>query len=141
MMDSQLNAQPLAASTSSSPLNFTAVLQVMLSASSKVSDLIFSPGRPPQIELAGRTGRLHAFHICDWKTPTTDLLNDRGLMGEGCINIREISNWVDAAGFKGHREVEIFSNHWWAEDQNTFLDAIQKSYTELYEADVPIATT
>ena len=58
-----------------------------------------------QINLAGRTGRLHAFHICDWKTPTTDLLNDRGLMGEGCINIREISDWVDAAGFTADLEV------------------------------------
>jgi sugar phosphate isomerase/epimerase len=92
----------------------------------------WDPELKDQIELAGRTGRLHAFHICDWKTPTTDLLNDRGLMGEGCIPIREISDWVDAAGFTGHREVEIFSNHWWATDQNTFLDAICENYTELY---------
>lgn len=54
MMDSQVNPQPATPSPSSSPLNFTAVLQVMLSASNKVSDLIFSPGRPPQIELGGR---------------------------------------------------------------------------------------
>ena len=85
-----------------------------------------------QIDLAGRTGRLHAFHICDWKTPTTDLLNDRGLMGEGCIHIREISDWVDATGFTGHREVEIFSNKWWAGDQSQFLDQIASSYTKLY---------
>lgn len=85
-----------------------------------------------QIDLAGQTGRLHAFHICDWKTPTTDLLNDRGLMGEGCINIREISDWVDAAGFNGHREVEIFSNKWWSGDQGEFLDHIASSYSQLY---------
>ena len=54
MMDSQMNAPGAAPTSNSSPLNFTAVLQVMLSASNKVSDLIFSPGRPPQIELAGR---------------------------------------------------------------------------------------
>jgi sugar phosphate isomerase/epimerase len=101
----------------------------------------WDPELKEQIEIAGRTGRLHAFHICDWKTPTTDLLNDRGLMGEGCINIREISNWVDATGFKGHREVEIFSNRWWAEDQNNFLDAIRTSYAKLYDVDVPVATT
>ncbi len=81
-----------------------------------------------QIDHAGRTSRLHAFHICDWKTPTTDLLNDRGLMGEGCINIREISDWVDAAGFTGHREVEIFSNKYWAMDQHEWLDRIVKAY-------------
>jgi sugar phosphate isomerase/epimerase len=92
----------------------------------------WDPELRSQIELAGRTGRLHAFHICDWKTPTIDLLNDRGLMGEGCINIRQISDWVDAAGFTGHREVEIFSNKWWAADQNVFLDEIVGAYSNLY---------
>ncbi len=92
----------------------------------------WDPELKSQIELAGRTGRLHAFHICDWKTPTTDLLNDRGLMGEGCINIREISDWVDATGFDGFREVEIFSNKWWAEDQRRFLDQITSSYARIY---------
>jgi sugar phosphate isomerase/epimerase len=92
----------------------------------------WDPELQSQIELAGRTGRLHAFHICDWKTPTIDLLNDRGLMGEGCINIRQISDWVDAAGFTGYREVEIFSNKWWAADQNLFLDEIVGAYTHLY---------
>ncbi len=89
----------------------------------------WDPELQMQIELAGQTGRLHAFHICDWITPTTDLLNDRGLMGEGCINIREISDWVDAAGFTGHHEVEILSNKWWAIDQNVFLEKIVSSYT------------
>ena len=92
----------------------------------------WDPELKEQIDLAGRTGRLHAFHICDWKTPTTDILNDRGLMGEGCINIREISDWVDATGFTGHREVEIFSNQWWATDQKLFLDQIALSYAKLY---------
>lgn len=92
----------------------------------------WDPELKAQIDLAGKTGRLHAFHICDWKTPTTDLLNDRGLMGEGCINIREISDWVDATGFTGHREVEIFSNKWWSVDQNDFLDQIATSYSQLY---------
>jgi len=93
----------------------------------------WDPELKSQIELAGRTGRLHAFHICDWKTPTTDFLNDRGLMGEGCINIREISDWVDATGFTGHREVEIFSNTWWTTDQHAFLDKIAASYSNLYQ--------
>jgi len=92
----------------------------------------WDPELKAQIELAGRTGRLHAFHICDWRTPTVDLLNDRGLMGEGCINIREISDWVDATGFAGHREAEIFSHRWWAEDQQHFLDQIAASYARLY---------
>ena len=95
----------------------------------------WDPELKAQIDLAGQTGRLHAFHICDWRTPTTDLLNDRGLMGEGCINIREISDWVDATGFTGQREVEIFSNRLWAMDQREFLDKIAESYASLYHED------
>ena len=53
-------------------------------------------------------GNLMAFHICDWKVPTTDMLLDRGLMGEGCIPVKKIRSWVEAAGFTGFNEVEIF---------------------------------
>lgn len=92
----------------------------------------WDPDLQSQIDRAGATGRLHAFHLCDWKTPTTDLLNDRGLMGEGCINLREISDWVDGTGFTGFREVEIFSHKWWSGDQEEFLDKISRSYDLLY---------
>lgn len=92
----------------------------------------WDPELKSQIDLAGQTGRLQAFHICDWRTPTIDLLNDRGLMGEGCINIKEISDWVDATGFTGYREVEIFSNRLWAMDQQVFLEKIAASYAQLY---------
>lgn len=88
----------------------------------------WDPELKEMIDLAGRTGRLHAYHICDWKTPTTDLLNDRGLMGEGCINLKEIGGWVDATGFSGHREVEIFSTRYWAMDQHEWLKQIINAY-------------
>jgi sugar phosphate isomerase/epimerase len=83
-----------------------------------------------QIELAGSKGRLSAFHVCDWRTPTTDLLNDRGLPGEGCIPIREIKGWMNAAGFEGFNEVEIFSNRYWAMDQGEYLQKIAAAYRE-----------
>ncbi|NOY37320.1 MAG: sugar phosphate isomerase/epimerase [Chlorobi bacterium] len=73
---------------------------------------------------------LFAFHICDWLSPTKDLLNDRGLMGEGCIPLKEIRDWVGQAGFTGFNEVEIFSNRFWAEDQHRFLKNIKKAYLE-----------
>lgn len=95
----------------------------------------WDPELQQQISLAGRLGRLFAFHICDWLTPTKDLLNDRGLMGEGCIDIREISRWIQQAGFDGFREVEIFSNRWWATDQSEFLSKIVASYHHLYDDD------
>lgn len=81
-----------------------------------------------QLQHAGKTNRLSAFHVCDWKTPTTDLLNDRGLMGEGCIPIRQIKSWANAAGFQGYDEVEIFSNRYWAMDQSEYLQLITTAY-------------
>ena len=92
----------------------------------------WDPHLRAEIELAALKRRLFAFHICDWKTPTTDLLNDRGLMGEGCIPIREISDWVDATGFSGPREVEIFSTRHWATDQDEYLGKITAAYDKLY---------
>ena len=81
-----------------------------------------------EIHLAAAANRLLAFHICDWRVNTRDLLNDRGLMGEGCINIREIRAWVQAAGFTGYNEVEIFSTDRWASDQSQYLDQIKDAY-------------
>jgi sugar phosphate isomerase/epimerase len=75
-----------------------------------------------------RAGRILAFHVCDWRTPTEDLLNDRGLMGEGCIPIRQIRGWVEGAGFRGFVEVEIFSNRYWATDQSEFLGKIKTAF-------------
>ncbi|MEQ9825435.1 MAG: sugar phosphate isomerase/epimerase family protein [Puniceicoccaceae bacterium] len=81
-----------------------------------------------EIYRCGGGGNLFAFHICDWKCPTTDMLLDRGIMGEGCIPVRQIRAWVEATGFKGFNEVEIFSSHWWAADQQQYLDRIREGY-------------
>jgi sugar phosphate isomerase/epimerase len=58
--------------------------------------------------------RLLAFHVCDWLVPTRDMLNDRGMMGDGVIQIRKARQAVEAEGFAGFSEVEIFSElDWW----------------------------
>jgi len=80
------------------------------------------------VAASGREGTLFAFHVCDWRTPTVDLLEDRGLMGEGCIPIRKIRGWVEDAGFMGFIEVEIFSRRLWATDQGQYLEAIKAAY-------------
>jgi sugar phosphate isomerase/epimerase len=90
----------------------------------------WDPELKEQIERAGRAGRILAFHVCDWRTPTEDLLNDRGLMGEGCINIRQIRGWVEQNGFSGFIEVEIFSNRRWAGDQAEFLEKIKTAFLQ-----------
>ena len=73
----------------------------------------WDPKLEAQIARAGQA-RLHAFHVCDWLVPTRDLLNDRGMMGDGVIEIPRIRAWMEAAGFAGYSEVEIFSSsNWW----------------------------
>ncbi len=79
-----------------------------------------------EIKRAG--SRILGFHLCDWLSPTHDLLLDRGLMGEGCIKIREIRGWIEDAGFTGYHEVEIFSSRHWERDQDTFLEEIKQAY-------------
>ncbi|MCK5457857.1 MAG: sugar phosphate isomerase/epimerase [Melioribacteraceae bacterium] len=81
-----------------------------------------------EITRVGEINKLFAFHICDWKTPTTDMLLDRGLMGEGCIPVKKIRSWVEEAGFAGYNEVEIFSNRYWEMDQDEFLEKIIQAY-------------
>jgi len=93
-----------------------------------VYHLWWDPELEQQIHRCGEMDKLFAFHICDWKTPTIDMLNDRGLMGEGCINIRKIRGWMEQAGFDGFREVEIFSNGYWRQDQDEFLSNIIDAY-------------
>jgi sugar phosphate isomerase/epimerase len=93
-----------------------------------VYHLWWDPRLEKEIERCGKNNNLFAFHICDWKTPTVDMLNDRGLMGEGCIPIRKIRSWVESAGFNGFIEVEIFSNIYWKEDQSEFLKKIIYAY-------------
>jgi sugar phosphate isomerase/epimerase len=95
-----------------------------------VYHLWWDPQLEQEIARCGKNGHLYAFHICDWKTPTIDLLNDRGLMGEGCINIKQIRSWVEKAGFTGFHEVEIFSNTYWAGDQSAFLKKIKEAYLQ-----------
>ncbi|WP_048438880.1 sugar phosphate isomerase/epimerase [Caenimonas sp. SL110] len=82
----------------------------------------WDPKLKQQIERAG-SQRLMALHVCDWLTPTTDLLNDRGMMGDGVIDIPLIRGWVEAQGFDGYSEVEIFSaSNWWQLDCGEVLD-------------------
>lgn len=75
-----------------------------------------------------------SYHICDFKAEQSDPLLDRGIMGEGCANLKEIDRWaMQDNGFKGLREIEIFSSKWWARDQNEFLDEILKAYDTIYQ--------
>jgi len=88
----------------------------------------WDPHLKREIERAGSassgTGasRLLAYHICDWLVPTTDLLNDRGMMGDGVIDLPLLRSWMENFGYPGMHEVEIFSaNNWWKRDPDDVL--------------------
>jgi sugar phosphate isomerase/epimerase len=99
-----------------------------------VYHLWWDPHLEREIRRCGKAGRLFAFHICDWMTPTQDLLYDRGLMGEGCIPLVQIRDWVQTAGFTGFHEVEIFSRRHWARSQVEFLKDIIQAYLKYAQA-------
>lgn len=86
-----------------------------------VYHLWWDPDLFEQIRRCGQNGNLSAFHVCDWRVPTEDFLLDRGLMGEGCIDIPAIRAVVEESGFNGLNEVEIFSTRRWNQDQDAWL--------------------
>jgi len=83
----------------------------------------WDPNYLKALKRAGKD-RLLAFHLCDWLVPTTDLLLDRGMMGDGIIDLRRIRNEVESCGYDGAHEVEILSSRWWQEDPDSVLATI-----------------
>ena len=73
--------------------------------------------------------RLLAYHICDWLVPTANLLTDRGMMGDGVIDLPRIRSWMETAGYHGFHEVEIMSaGNWWQRDPEKVLAVMRKRH-------------
>ena len=75
----------------------------------------------------GKT-RIAAFHACDWLVPTTDLVFDRGMPGDGVIDIAAIRRLAEATGYDGFTEVELLSRRWWAEEPDHVLRLIKERH-------------
>jgi sugar phosphate isomerase/epimerase len=91
----------------------------------------WDPGLQRGIARAGERERLFAYHICDWLVPTNDLLNDRGMMGDGVIDLPLIRRWMTDAGYRGFHEVEIFSaENWWRRDGDEVLLTCRRRHAE-----------
>jgi sugar phosphate isomerase/epimerase len=89
----------------------------------------WDPALPGQIARAG--GRILGHHICDWLVPTHDTAFDRGMMGDGVIDLPAIRRMIEMAGYQGPQEVEIFSaENWWKRDP----DEVLKICVERYKA-------
>lgn len=85
----------------------------------------------PDLEagIARAGSRIMAFHVCDWLVPTRDLLLDRGMMGDGVIDIAGIRALVDRAGYRGPIEVEIFSaGDWWQRPGDEVVRVVKERF-------------
>ena len=82
----------------------------------------WDPELESQIERAA--GRIVAYHVSDWLAHTNDLRFDRGMPGDGVIDLRRFAGYVAAAGYRGSHEVEILSSRWWREDPDTVVATV-----------------
>jgi sugar phosphate isomerase/epimerase len=85
-------------------------------------------------EIARAGDRIIAHHICDWLVPTRHLLTDRGMMGDGVIDFPAIRRMIEAAGYSGVQEVEIFSEDWWARPGDEVLATVMERFKTVCQA-------
>ncbi|PTM92203.1 sugar phosphate isomerase/epimerase [Streptomyces sp. VMFN-G11Ma] len=86
---------------------------------------------PAQIARAGAADRIHTFQLADWTTPLPEgVLNGRGQIGDGSIDMREWKGYVEAAGYTGPIEVELFNDGLWARDGREVLEETAARFVE-----------
>jgi sugar phosphate isomerase/epimerase len=113
-------------------LDLCAVLGDGVGVAIDVYHVWWDPDLAAQIARAGRMGCILAHHICDWLVPTRDLLLDRGMMGDGVIDLAGIRAMIEAAGYFGPQEVEIFSqDNWWKRPGGEVLETCKARYQQL----------
>jgi sugar phosphate isomerase/epimerase len=95
----------------------------------------WDPDLAAQIARAGAARRILAYHICDWLVPTRDLLLDRGMIGDGVIDLTGIGAMIENAGYAGFIEVEIFSAaNWWKRPGDEVLRTCIERFNRLMAA-------
>lgn len=86
---------------------------------------------PAEIARAGAQGRIHTFQLADWTTPLPEgVLNGRGQIGDGAVDMREWTGYVEAAGYTGAIEVELFNEALWARDGREVLAETAARFVE-----------
>jgi sugar phosphate isomerase/epimerase len=81
-----------------------------------------------QIERAG--GRIAGFHVSDWAVPLPGILMGRSMMGDGVIELRRLRRAVEAAGYSGPIEVEIFNDQLWNSADDALISRIQQAFLD-----------
>jgi sugar phosphate isomerase/epimerase len=79
-------------------------------------------------ELLRAGDRILGYHVSDWIVPLPDVLNGRGLMGDGCIDFPTISGWIARVGYAGPIEVEIFNQELWRLPGRTAVERIKERF-------------
>jgi sugar phosphate isomerase/epimerase len=90
----------------------------------------WDPDLEAELERLGRLKALFGYHVCDWKVQTDHLLLDRGLMGEGVIDLARLGRLVREHGFVGLDECEIFSTRHWQRDGDEWLNMIVDAHAQ-----------
>ena len=89
----------------------------------------WDPELKAEIRRAG--GRIAGYHVSDWLVPAPDMLMGRGMMGDGVIQLRELRAEIEAAGYQGPIEVEIFNRELWdAPDPDAALELVRARFAE-----------
>lgn len=88
----------------------------------------YDPDLYAEIERA--RGRIFGFHVSDWLVPLPDVVLARGMMGDGIIDLARIRAAVDAAGYAGPIEVEIFNQTIWDQPGDEVLDMVKRRFEE-----------
>ncbi len=89
--------------------------------------LWWEPGLEREIHRAG--ARIAGFHVSDWLPETRDVRVDRGMPGDGVIDLPGIRAWVEAAGYDGYCEIEILSaRDWWQRDPDEVVSVIKQRF-------------
>jgi sugar phosphate isomerase/epimerase len=81
-------------------------------------------------QISELAGRIVGFHVSDWLAPPPDHLLGRGVMGDGVIEVRRLRTAVDAAGYTGPIEVEIFNQRVWDTPGDETLALVKRRYLE-----------
>jgi len=81
-------------------------------------------------QIARASGRILGYHVSDWIVPTPDMLMGRGMMGDGRIELRRIRQAVEAAGYVGPIEVEIFNQAIWDQPGDAVLSLMKERFLE-----------
>lgn len=94
--------------------------------------LWWDPELPDQVERAGREGRIAIYQVADWVTPiAADALLARGIPGDGHVDFAEFTRLVEATGYAGYVECEVFRQDVWDADPLEVAQRVAAAHSAL----------